>query len=159
MQIFKFLKLQFKPCKAVLHSFQTTPELLCFTVFTAVRVYQDTTFHLIESVNARGCVCLCQTEWNQTKKISISILPPLPGAGHCFPWLVNAGCLFWQTPVNLTTTVSLTEKWFSKIPNNYYQCESQHNLYYPDPTHELACYGTCRRKKKVSNLLSSFSSH
>lgn len=47
LQIIKFLKLQFKPCEAVLHSFRTTLELQCLNIFTAVKVYQDTTFHLI----------------------------------------------------------------------------------------------------------------
>lgn len=62
-QIFKFLKLQFKPFEAVLHSFQTPlVKLLYLTIFTAVRVYQDTIFHFTESVNARGCVYHCQTE-------------------------------------------------------------------------------------------------
>lgn len=53
LQIFKFLKLLFKPSEAALHSFQTTlVKLLCFTIFTVIGLYQDTTFHLIESVNA-----------------------------------------------------------------------------------------------------------
>lgn len=63
MQIFKFLKPQFKPCEAALNFFQTTlVKLLSLTIFTAVRVYQDTILHLTESVNARGCVYHYQTE-------------------------------------------------------------------------------------------------
>lgn len=87
LQIFKLLKLQFKPCEAALHSFQTPlVKLLCLTIFTA-RVYQDTTFHLRESLMPEDVSIFAKQNEIRQKKISISIL--LPGAGHCFPWLVK----------------------------------------------------------------------
>lgn len=52
LQIFKFLKLQLKPCEAALHSFQTPlVKLLHLTIFTAIRVCQDTTLRCLSLPN------------------------------------------------------------------------------------------------------------